>query len=387
MAAEAIQLTALQTRRIIDCKGKEFSDACKTSFKIKTGFTLIPIMPDGNCFYESLILFAKIYNVPEAVLPRNVMQLRQIAYNFMINHPDIYIHDNGANIQNIIKNTEWANPIFDYVTMVATDIFQINIVIYRAGRDNKKAYVNELSPIGSTHTYTARILHSGGNHYDLVIPNEHPKEMIDLLSDLSENHTRLIGLKQQYQEIQDKKKIRNNSGLTKRERYSILKNISREDDIKDQLDQEESIEQSILESITKINRNSSVLSPKNALNNVIAGINQMNFLTKANKDALKKNAKNEQTRKNAEKKTRNNQTRRNAEKKARNKQDRNNANLARKMQEENNAALAASMSKLSVKGNPKLGANALPKMSPAELKSQQVALEQMRILKNIQSKK
>jgi len=297
MAANVNQITELQTRRVVNCKGKEFSETCKKSFKSVTGFTLIPIMRDGNCFYESLILFAKIYNVPEAILPRNVMALRHKSYKFMIDHPNIYIHNNTVNIDDIIKNTAWSDPIFDYVTMVATDIFQINIVIYRAGRDKNNAYVDELSPIGSTHTYTARILHSGGNHYDLVVPNEHPKELMDLLSALSENHKQLIKLKQQYIEIVDKKALLDNGRLTKRERDGILRNIRIEGTIKEQLDEEDATEKSILEAIFMINRNRTAASPNNALNSVMRDINKMKFLTEANKDVLRRNARNTYTRK------------------------------------------------------------------------------------------
>lgn len=140
---------------------------------IKEHFINIPIPGLGDCFYETLRLYGKLYNVPR--LNKPVLQLRRDVYSEIMEksntNEQFQIVLSGfepKNLAIIKKKEQYLNDANIAAVQLAYRIFNINIVFYNVDANGLRIdrYPENINP----HLHTIHIIRKDDIHFELLIP-------------------------------------------------------------------------------------------------------------------------------------------------------------------------------------------------------------------------
>ena len=140
---------------------------------IEEHFINIPIPGLGDCFYETLRLYGKLYNVPP--LNQTVLQLRKYVHSEIMkksnSNEEFQIVLSGfkpENLGNIKKKKQYSNDANIAAVQLAYRIFNINIVFYNVDANGLRIdrYPYSINP----HLHTLHIIRKDDIHFELLIP-------------------------------------------------------------------------------------------------------------------------------------------------------------------------------------------------------------------------
>ena len=140
---------------------------------IEEHFINIPIPGLGDCFYETLRLYGKLYNVPQ--LNQKVLQLRNYVHSKMMEksntNEEFKIVLSGFEPKNlgiIKKKEQYLNDANIAAVQLAYRIFNINIVFYNVDANGLRIdrYPYNINP----HLHTLHIIRKDDIHFELLIP-------------------------------------------------------------------------------------------------------------------------------------------------------------------------------------------------------------------------
>ncbi len=140
---------------------------------IEEHFINIPIPGLGDCFYETLRLYGKLYNVPQ--LNQTVLQLRKYVHSEIMKKSDtneqFQIVLSGIQPENlgiIKKKEQFLNDANIAAVQLAYRIFNINIIFYNVDANGIRIdrYPERINP----HLDTIHIIRKDDIHFELLIP-------------------------------------------------------------------------------------------------------------------------------------------------------------------------------------------------------------------------
>jgi hypothetical protein len=140
---------------------------------IEEYFINIPIPGLGDCFYETLRLYGKLYNVPQ--LNQTVLTLRKYALSEIMEKSDTNeqfqivlsgIHRENLNI--IKKKEQFLNDANIAAVQLAYRIFNVNIVFYNV--DANGIRIDRYPEMNNPRLHTIHIIRKDDIHFELLIP-------------------------------------------------------------------------------------------------------------------------------------------------------------------------------------------------------------------------
>ena len=155
-------------------------------------FVRLPIHPDGNCFFASLVAFFQITGHPlagktgmelrdllvETMLPNIKDLLPYVAREYKIKNPTLVLRYKTAFVTTEVKKLRrpfvYDTDLGDIVPQESTRAFGIRLAVHDWNWNTMRADVYLLEPPGplgaSSVLPTVHLLRTNENHYDLLLP-------------------------------------------------------------------------------------------------------------------------------------------------------------------------------------------------------------------------
>ena len=160
---------------------------------INRNFINIPIPGLGDCFYETLRLYGKLYNIPQ--LNRSVKTLREYAFSEIMRQRDlneefqvVLTNIESTNLDKIKQKQKYLNNGNIAAVQLAYRIFNINIVFYNLDANGLR--IDRYPDNNNPYYDTIHIIRKDDIHFELLIPIGDPIQIYGLANIIRD--TRLL---------------------------------------------------------------------------------------------------------------------------------------------------------------------------------------------------
>ena len=167
---------------------------------IEDNFINIPIPGLGDCFYETLRLYGKLYNVPQ--LNQTVLQLRKYVHSEIMKKSNtneqfqiVLSGFESKNLAIIKKKEQFLNEANIAAVQLAYRIFNINLVFYNVDANGLRIdrYPENTDP----QLHTLHIIRKNDIHFELLIPIGDPIQVYGYAERIRDGRLKVIELEEE----------------------------------------------------------------------------------------------------------------------------------------------------------------------------------------------